>query len=385
MRLHALTSAFVAASLTTGCGQALAPSLGQRTLVEARAHHYQDSSGLLVGTYGAGARQRFRGGAVEARALADYVRVEPTRLFDPTQPDRSAPDAVTSASATAGGGAVARKWRFEGQLGGDVEREVRGLPISVGAIARASTERDYRSVSGALRAGADLFERNTRVTAQVGHGRDVVRPVEVARGQEALWPASHRRWAGSLSVTQLLSPVLVLGGGLAATWQRGTLSSPYRRAIVTPNLLLPEALPRARDRYSAFLSLSISLRRDLAFHLQQGAYGDSWRIRALVPEVRLAAEVEDGVLLTGGYRYYGQTAASFYRSTYAAPQSIMSGDVRHGAIRDHTVTLDLRRRARRGWLELPLLAGYQLSVMSYRGVGSRVVAHVFTLGLEAGL
>jgi hypothetical protein len=58
--------------------------------------------------------------------------------------------------------------------------------------------------------------------------------------------------------------------------------------------------------------------------------------------------------------------------------------LRLGAVREQGLALDLRRNLRRGGqLQLPLLVGYQLSVLDYRGVRSRVVAHVFLLGLEA--
>jgi hypothetical protein len=370
----------------TGCARD-GTSAGRPSTAEARAYHYQDSSGLLVGTYGASARQRLPGGATaEGKAIADYVQIAPGRGFDPTAPgaDRRAPDAVTSASATAGGGEVAREWRFEGQLGADLERAVRGAPASVGLLARASTEPDYRALAGAARGAIELYDRNLRVDALVGYGRDRVAPVEVARGEEARWPATHDRVAASVSFAQLLSPTLVLTGGAAATWQRGTLSSPYRRALVRPTLLLPEALPRARDRYSGFVGLSASVGPRLALHLRQGAYADSWSVRAFIPEITTAVELADGVLLQAGYRFYAQSAASFYKATYAAPRAIMTGDLRLGPVHDHTVSLDLRRRiVRRGRLDLPLLVGYQLSVLDYRRVDARIVAHVFLLGLAA--
>jgi hypothetical protein len=354
------------------------------SVAEVRGYHYQDSSGLLVGTYGAWVRQSLPGGVRgEARVIADYVRLDPDRGFDPTRPDadRRAPDAVTSASATVGGGQILREWRWEGLAAADVEREVAGAPVSVGVLARGSTEPDYRSVSGALRADAELFERNTAVALVVGHGRDRVLPVEAPRGHEALWPASHQRWTATMTLAQLLTSRLFVGAGLGGTWQRGTLSSPYRRAVVAPSLLLPEALPRARDRYTAFLSASLSLTSRLAVHLRQGAYADSWSVRALIPEATVAAEVYPGVLMQLGYRFYGQTRASFYEVDYPEARPLMAGDLRLGAVHDHTVSLDVRRPL--GGAGLPLSLGYQLSTLEYRGVRSRVVAHVFQLGVGA--
>jgi hypothetical protein len=364
-----------------GCGhRASAPA----SVAEVAVQHYQDSSGLAVGTYGAWLRQRLPGWAsVEAKALADHVRLHPSRGFDPTTDlDRRAPDAVTSASATAGGGKVAREWRFEGQLGADVERELAAGLFAVGLVARASGEPDYESLSGAARASAELLERSTTLSLLVGYGRDRAIPVETARGQEARWPATHERVAASLGLSQLLGPRAVLTAGLAGTWQRGALASPYRRAVVKPNLLLPEVLPDARDRHSGFLGLSLSLSPRVALHLQQGAYLDDWGVRAVIPEASLAGEVDGGVLLRGGYRYYRQTAASFYEVVYPAERAIMTGDLRLGAVRDHTLLLEARRRvSTAGHVALPIAAGYELSLLDYRGVGARVVAHVFSLSV----
>jgi hypothetical protein len=376
----------IAATLLGACGHPWS-SAGRPSSAEARAYHYQDSSGLLVGTYGVATRQRLpTRTTVEARALADYVRVDPGRGFDPTRPgaDRRAPDAVTSASATVGGGEVASKWRVEGQLGLDVERDVAGAPSAAGIVARASHEPDYRSLSLAARGATELGDRNTTLAALIGYGRDAVDPVEAPRGNEALWPDRHHRWAGNLNLSQILSPTVVLTAGGAATWQRGMLSSPYRRAVVQPNLLLPESLPRSRDRYSGFVGLSVSVRPELAVHLKQGGYLDSWSVRALVPELLVAGELAAGVVLQAGYRLYAQSGASFYEATYDDARPIMAGDPRLGPLRDHNLSFDLRRALHAGpRLQLPLLVGYQISVLSYQDVGSKVVAHVFMIGLHA--
>ena len=367
-------------TLALACGHAPAP---RPFGAEARAHHYQDTSGLLVGSYGALVRQPLPAGvSAEARVVADYVRLDPDRGFDPTSPtaDRRAPDAVTSASATAGQGEVATEWRTEGQLGVDVDRELGGVLATGGLTVRASREPDYQARAALVRAGVELNERNTAISVAAGYGEDRVLPVEVARGEEARWPAEHDRWTATLALVQLLSPTLVAGAGAAITRQAGTLASPYRRAVVRPNLLLPEALPDRRTRATGYLALSASLSPALALHLQPGAYADSWGVRALIPALTLAAQIADGFLLEVRYRLYVQTAASFYAATYDTAVPIMSGDLRLGPLRDHGVGLELRRAG-----ALPVRAGYEVSVLDYRAVGARVVAHVFSLGLELGV
>lgn len=371
-----------AALLAGSCGHH--PPTARPSAAEARAHHYQDSSGLLARTYGAWLRQGLPGGTTaELKALADYVRLEPD---DPTSPHahHHGPDAVTSASATAAGGEVASEWRFEGQAGLDVAGEVAGAPASVGVLARASTEPDYKSVAAAAQAMVELGERNTTLSLLLGYGRDRVEPVEVFRGEEAQWPASHDRITGTLSIAQLVSPVAIASAGLAGTWQRGTLSSPYRRAVVGPSLLLPEALPRARDRFSGFLGLSMLLTPRFAVHFKQGVYADSWSVRAFIPEVTLAVEPAPRILVQAGYRFYLQSSASFHQVTYDDVRPVMTGDPRLGRVRDHTLGLEVRRSfGPSAHLALPILLGYQLSTLDYLDRGSRVVAHVFTAGAGA--
>ena len=221
-------------------------------------------------------RQRLPAGAtVEAKALADYVRIDPGRGYDPTRPDadRRAPDAVTSASATAGGGEVASKWRFEGQLGADLERDAgrRARPALGAAGARPApspTTSRSRWPRGA-RASCSIAtppSRCSSATAGTRSGRS-----RRSRGQEALWPDDHqplgrqpvRRAAPVAHARAQRRPGAPPGSGAcsraptAGRWCGRTCCCPRRcraRAIATPG----------------FVGLSLSLRPDLALHLQPG-------------------------------------------------------------------------------------------------------------------
>ena len=268
----------------------------RRSSAEARAYHYQDSSGLLVGTYGAVARQPLPGRAtLEAQALADYVRIDPGRGFDPTRPDadRGAPDAVTSASATAGGGKVASKWRFEGQLGVDLERELRGAPSSFGLLARASTEPDYRSLSGAARAATELFERNTTLAILIGYGRDLVRPVEVPRGQEALWPDQPRPLGRQPD--RRPDPHAFPGArrrGWPPPGSEACSPAPTAARWCSRICCCPKRCPgRATAIRASWRSPGLDSSGAGALHLKQGGYLDSWSVRAFIPELTVAAEM----------------------------------------------------------------------------------------------
>lgn len=372
------------------------------TAGEVRGYYYTDNSGIRVATTAASLDQPLPDRlTVFARVLADRISVQRT-VLDPGDPGATAqltghehhePDAVTSASATAGGGGVAEKWRYEGLVGLSVERSPSDVPLVIRGFARGSTERDYKSISGQLHAAAELFQRNTTVSAFIGAGHDWVQPVEAPPGEHDVWPATHWRSVFGVGLSQLLAPRLVVTFGATATFQRGVLSNPYRRALVKPDeakvgTLFPERLPRARDRYTGFAGLSWYVGRGLAVHLQQGAYFDSWSVEALIPEITVAQEIGRSGLAVARYRFYTQGAASFHDSHYHTLETrYLSGDPRLGGIRDHTAGAELR------WNLLPsassarlnFAVGYEVSILRYHSLNTdRIVAHIPMIAITGG-
>ena len=293
------------------------------------------------------------------------------------------PDAVTSASALARGGAVATKFRVEG-LAGLSARLGRDTPWTVGGAVRASHEPDYAAASGVVGGNVELFERNLTVGGFAGFGGDRVDPVESPPGQDGDWPASHRRWQVGVSASQLLSTKISISGAAALTRQSGRLENPYRRALVRTSLF-PEVVPDSRVRMTGFVAGSIYLGAGTALHLRQGAYRDDWGVRALVPEAAVAVELGQRGLGWVRYQFYEQWAADFYRARYAELAPLMTGDVRLGPIRAHAIALGARfrvsgRDGEPGAMVAEL--GYELSLTDYRLYGTDMIAaHVPQLGL----
>ncbi len=353
---------------------------------ELRGDYYRDNTGLLVATYGARVTQPITSRAtVELRALGDTIEIDGREAFDPATQSAGRPtaDAVTSASATVGGGSVAHKSRYEGMAAFRYDGRLGGSASTVGGMLRMSTEKDYASISGGAHGSLELLDRNLVLTGFVGHGRDRVKPVEVPPGQAGDWPATHQRWTFTGTASQILTPTLLVAGGGGVTLQRGQLASPYRRAIVGTTLY-PEVVPRQRNRFTAFVAGSWEIERGLALHLRQGVYFDSWDVAALIPEAVLAMELSPTLVLSPRYRYYRQSRASFYQPRYSRIASIMSGDLRLGEIQDHTLGAELRwgvSVGRAGIESIGLHFGYDLSLLDYREADIRVVAHMFQLGL----
>lgn len=330
--------------------------------------------------------------SVSARTYADAISIR-RKVIEPGDPGAQSQltghrhaDVVTSASATAGGGGVAEKWRVEQTLGAAWRGEARGAPVGVRFLGRVGNEPDYQSYSGALQVSFELAQRNAVLTVIAGGGYDRVLPIEAPPGEARRWPAGHGRVIGGVTLSQLLSPRLVLSAGVLGTVQRGRLSNPYRRAIVRTSLF-PESHPDARERLSAFVQLSWYLGAQAALHYRLGLYADSWHVLAAIPELVFAQEIARRAVVSLRYRYYTQTRASFWQPAYVDVEPIMSGDLRLAPLDEHTAGVELRvRLSPDRWRAgaLGLVAGYDASFLSYALVPTdRIDAHVVNLGLQA--
>ena len=371
------------------------------TTAEFRSYVYRDNSGLTVLTGAATATaQVSRRVELSARLVVDHIDLQ-RQVLDPADPGAAAQltghhhtDAVTSASAVAGGGGVAQKQRYEGTAAVRMADSLGTVPVNGLALIRAGHEPDYRTLSGQLTGGAEFFKRNTIVSGVLGVGRDSVRPIEEPPGPPERFPAAHSRVSVGAGLAQVLSPGVLAQLGATAVFQRGTLSNPYRRAVVLPpgatvGTLFPEVLPSARDRYTAFMAGTFALGRRTALHLQPGVYADSWGVEALIPEISVARDfgVESGrwPLVSVRYRFYRQSGARFHADHYDAVEPQMSGDPRLGPTVDHTAGLDIRwplfRRAD-GLRGLTLDAGYAVSVLDYKADHTgRIIGHIPTAAI----
>ena len=377
------------------CASSPPPAWRQRAAtVDVVGLRYHDNSGLTVTTGELTAVAPVHENVdVEAHTVVDTILVE-RKPIDPGDPGAGSnpsghpphdPDAVTSASSTASGGAVAEKTRTEMIGAVRVFGALAGRPATVALHARASSEKDYAARSAALSGTLELARRNVVVGGFVGAGEDHVVPVEAPPGQGDDWPARHDRWTAGLSVSQLLAPTLVVGAGVATTAQSGQLANPYRRALVRTTLF-PEVVPDERTRRTAFLSASWSIAPRVALHARQGVYEDSWGVVAVIPEAALALELHRTVVVTTRYRYYRQWAADFYQARYQDLEPLLSGDPRLGPIRDHTASVELggrffERPDRLGALVVGL--SWDVSWTDYELLATDlIVGH--TLGVSAG-
>ncbi|MBK7074050.1 MAG: DUF3570 domain-containing protein [Myxococcales bacterium] len=244
-------------------------------------------------------------------------------------------DAVSTATAFS-------DLRHEGSLGlGFTGRRAKlGLSGSVGV------ERDYLSLAVAGNAAIDLPGKNTNLAVSYSHARDQA----CDKANAELQPLERRALTGAdpcakdygvfgkdtldatmlvtttwrdltidtaqATVTQNLSPTMVLQASLFGQVLEGFQSNPYRRVRVGPNEP-QEHIPDTRAR----VALSVRLNRWLprlraAVHVSGRAYSDSWGVNSGTVELAYSQYVGSSLLLRLRARAYQQTAATFFKDAF---------------------------------------------------------------------
>ncbi len=241
-------------------------------------------------------------------------------------------DAITSASSSSGAvnALPFNELRYEAGVG--YTRELGAL--TVGGDARYSTESDYRSLYGGLRAQLELGQKNTVIGLGVGISADTV---SAAAAQGPAMPTlrcddTHPAdpecpldvYALYGSVSQIVGKNTVVAATVDLATLRGYQSNPYRAAVVG-EVLVPERHPTERTR-EAFAG---SIRHYLAatgttFIGAYRYYRDDWQVHAHAPELRIVQEVGRDVDAAVRVRYYTQDGAYFFRDRYPADSAAMS-------------------------------------------------------------
>jgi len=263
-------------------------------------------------------------------------------------------DAITSASASSGASesTAFTENRYEGGLG--YAHQLGALTVA--GDAKYSTESDYRSIYGGLRAQLELGQKNTvlgfgggisvdKVSAAAAQGPAPMKTLrcDAMHTDESSCPLDV--YAGYASVSQIVSENAVLGISADISTLRGFQSNPYRQAIVG-DMLVFERHPteRTREAFAASARYYVAPTRTTVIGTYR-YYRDNWQVHAHTPEVRLVQEIGDDVDAAVRYRYYTQDGAYFYRTRYPADDAAMtqfvSDDVKLSSFTGHTIEAKL--------------------------------------------
>lgn len=221
-----------------------------------------------------------------------------------------------------------------------------GRRATLGFSGSVGVERDYLSLSAGGNAAIDLPGKNTNFAVSYSHARDQA----CDKANAELQPLERRALTGAdpcakdygvfgkdtldatmlvmttwrdltidtaqATVTQNLSPTMVLQASLFGQVLEGFQSNPYRRVRVGPNEP-QEHIPDTRAR----VALSVRLNRWLpklraAVHVSGRAYSDSWGVNSGTVELAYSQYVGSSLLLRLRARAYQQTAATFFKDAF---------------------------------------------------------------------
>lgn len=209
-----------------------------------------------------------------------------------------------------------------------------------------STEHDYRARSWGLAVSQDMFDNRTTVSLAYNRGHDTVG--EVHTDLHAV--ADHNSYSASL--TQVINPSLIGTLAYQAMADDGFLENPYRSARVQGGFV-QQSYPGTRFGQAVSVKLVKSWSPAWSTRIEARYYHDTWQVNAFNIGITASQRVYRDILLDESYRYYRQTAASFYSDNFAQPETYMTRDKELANFYDHSIgaklTVPLLHRES-GWL-----------------------------------
>ncbi|HJX58878.1 MAG TPA: DUF3570 domain-containing protein, partial [Thiobacillus sp.] len=205
----------------------------------------------------------------------------------------------------------------------------------IGVTLSSSNENDYLADSFGLNVSHDLPGGLTTINLGYSQGHDIVQRVDTS------FEAEINRYNFRLGVSQVLTRSLLLGVNFEGIAEDGYLSNPYRSARIL-GASLPERYPGTRDSQAlavravqAFSSGSrpviSSLRAEYRY------FRDNWGIRSNTLAFALQRYFGDRVLGEARYRYYQQSAASFYSDNFTTEMVYMARDKELSTFTGHSL------------------------------------------------
>lgn len=303
---------------------AAVPTARAVTLPEDRSdlmYHYYDGGGVTV-----------RGPALLVRKSAgDNVSVSGRYYVDTVS--SASIDVVTTASPY-------HDKREEFSVGVDM---LHGNSLaSVSMI--SSKERDYQADTVGLNVTHDLFGGLTTLNLGFSNSKDTVGKVNEAFQRDI------NRYNFRIGLSQVLTRSLLVGINFEDVAEDGYLNNPYRYARFGNSILTsvpyPELYPGARD------SQAVALRAVQGFgtagrplgmsaRVEYRYYRDTWDVRASTLGFTLQRYFGDRWIGEARYRYYQQSAASFYSDYFPNVMTYMARDKELSTFHSHSLGVRL--------------------------------------------
>jgi Protein of unknown function (DUF3570) len=243
-------------------------------------------------------------------------------------------DAITSASTSSGAADSAfSEQRYEAGAG-------YGHELSWGKLRgdfRISREPDYFSIFGGAGAELELAEKNTVLSFSAGAGHDRVSNAGAQGPFSVAIEESMDTVLAAASVSQLLSPEIVVSAGYDLSYLSGFQQNPYRMLVIGSSLVA-EHHPDSRTRHALSTTGKWFVRQTSTTMIgTYRFYGDSWGVRAHTPEVRALQQLGADIELGLRYRFHWQRAADFYKPSYSQEEAYVTDDEKLSGFTSHTL------------------------------------------------
>ena len=227
--------------------------------------------------------------------------------------------------------------RHEGRLSLGFRGQRSALVLSGGA----GVERDYTSIIASAAGNVDLPGKNTNLALSYTHNFDHVcdRDNEMATALErraltGVDPCEKKSvllvedtegmtaWrdldidTAQATLTQNMSPTLVVQGSLYGQVLRGFQANPYRRVRVA-GVEPQESVPEVRGRAALMLQANKFLEGIRGtVHGSARGYSDTWGVNSVALEMAYSQYFGDSLLIRARGRIYQQSEATFFKDAF---------------------------------------------------------------------
>jgi hypothetical protein len=248
---------------------------------------------------------------------------------DATAGSAEAVDAITTASRPISGDAFQDFVKVRNEFDGSLTRGPATFEFY------HSAESDYTGRQLGARYEKELMGEQLNLSVGTSYAWDAIAPLA---DDDTQTPGDSKRTLhGNVVATRILTPTSVVRLGVEINRVEGLQHNPYRN-VYAGGTVVPERHPRERMRSDAFLRWNQYFTNRSSLRLSYRFYADDWGIDSHEADTKFSQYVTRGIFTQYEYRYYTQTAATFYRDEYESVDGIdgyRSGDYRMSALSSH--------------------------------------------------
>jgi hypothetical protein len=245
-------------------------------------------------------------------------------------------DAITTASRPISGNAFEDFVKQRNEVEGEYERGHAAVNYYV------SSETDYLAQQVGGRWTRDFRQQSVNLSLGSSWGWDAIAPVQDDDTNTGDAHKTTLHW--NAVMTEVVSPSLLVRYGVEYNLVNGLQHNPYRN-VYAGGTNVPERHPDARQRRDAFVRVNQALPNRASIKFSYRLYDDDWGVTSHELGTRLSQYVTRGLSARWEYRWYTQTAAEFFRDSYASVDGVggfLTGDYRLGPLSSHLFGAALR-------------------------------------------